>query len=490
MNAGKSYLAVDLGASSGRVVLGKFDGERISLEDMLRFENGASDLGGVMCWDLQRLWNQVVAGIGVAGLLQNDIRSIGVDAWGVDFGMLDHNGQLLANPVAYRDARTNGMMDAAFEIVPKDAIFAQTGLQFMQFNTLYQLLAMRRRNDPLLEVGRRFLQIPDLFHWLLSGEMANEFTNATTTQFFNPLTGTWAYELLAALDIPSHFLGEIAQPGTCLGKLRPYVAQATGLDLNVVLPGTHDTASAVLAAPGEGAGGWGYISLGTWALMGIESPHPVVNQRMQELNFTNEGGVGGTYRLLKNITGMWILQECKRIWGLEGKKWSWTELTQKAQDAPGLVRFINPEAPEFFAPENMVESICEFCRKTGQSVPATEGEVLRCAQDSIAMRFRDVFFMCQEINAQPIQTIHIVGGGVQNEPLCQAAANAMGCRVAAGPVEATALGNILMQAIADGAAASIEEARQIVRRSFPLKWYTPQDTAAWSDAYERYRAFC
>ncbi|MBE6428976.1 MAG: rhamnulokinase [Planctomycetaceae bacterium] len=492
----KNYLAIDMGASSGRHVLGNLKDKKLTLKEIWRFENGGTDVGGTLCWDLPALWKNVQAGLRAAAdeLDGEPLRSVGVDTWGVDFAMLDQNDQLLANPVTYRDNRTDGFPEAAFATVSRSEIFARTGLQFMQFNTLYQLIAMKKEDNPLLNVGKSFLQIPDLFHWLLSGKKANEFTNATTTQFFNPLTGDWAWDLLEAFGIPTHFLGKISPPGTNLGPLRQSVQEFTGLgpDVNVVLPGTHDTASAVMAVPAESMPGtqpnWAYVSLGTWALMGIESPKPIVNETMLKLNFTNEGGVGNTWRVLKNITGMWILQECKRIWNSEGKDWNWDQLTQMADAAPSLKRFINAEDARFFAPGNMVNEIVSFCRETGQSVPENEAEVLKCAVESIAMRFRDVFRMCEEINGQKIETIHIVGGGTRNRQLCQMTANATGRKVVTGPIEATAIGNIMIQAIEDGAVKDIAEAREIIRNSFPMEVFLPRNTEDWENAYARYSA--
>lgn len=492
----KNYLAIDMGASSGRHVLGSLKDDKLTLKETWRFENGGIDLGGTRYWDLPCLWKNVLAGLRATAteLDGESLRSVGVDSWGVDFGMLDQNDRILSNPVTYRDKRTDGFPEAAFDTVSRSDIFAQTGLQFMQFNTLYQLIAMKRNNDPTLDVGKSFLQIPDLFHWLLSGKKANEFTNATTTQFFNPTTGDWARELLDAFDLPTRFLGPISPPGTCLGPLRSTVQDATGLgpDVKVVLPGSHDTASAVMAVPAESIPGaqpdWAYVSLGTWALMGIEAPRPIVNETMLKLNFTNEGGVGNTWRVLKNITGMWILQECKRIWNAEGKAWNWDQLTAMSDAAPSLKRFIDAEDVRFFSPDNMVEAIVSFCRETGQNVPETEAEVLKCAVESIAMRFRDVFGMCEEINGQKIDAIHIVGGGTKNRQLCQMTANATGRRVVTGPIEATAIGNIMIQAIADGAVKDIAEARRIIRNSFPVETFLPQNTEAWDDAYARYAA--
>jgi rhamnulokinase len=376
-------------------------------------------------------------------------------------------------------------------MVPRAEIFRHTGLQFMQLNTLYQLLAMKLANSPLLDVAETMLMVPDLFHWLLTGVRANEMTEASTSQFYNPITGTWATELLNKFDLPTRILGNIVQPGTKLGALRSNVAAESGLSAQVILPGTHDTASAVMAVPAQSQPGkrpdWCYISLGPWALMGIESPRPVVNDKVLELNFTNEGGVGNTIRVLKNISGMWLVQECRRVWNLAGRNWGWEDLNQLSAAAKPLVSFINPDAADFLAPENMPKAIAEYCRKTGQTVPENEGAVLRCALDSVAMRFRQVLGMCEELAGGRLDTIHIVGGGTKNKQLCQAAADACGRRVVAGPVEATAIGNLMMQAVASGDVASIAEAREVIRCSFEVDQYTPRNTSAWDDAFGRYQ---
>jgi rhamnulokinase len=397
----------------------------------------------------------------------------------------------LGNPVHYRDARTNGMLDKAFSIVPRDEIFRHTGLQFMQLNTLYQLLAMRLSRSPLLDVAETLLMVPDLFHWLMTGQKCNEFTEATTSQFYNPLQKGWAIELLKKFDLPTHILGPIVEPGTDLGPLRRSLAAESGLTkARVVLPGTHDTASAVMAVPAASHPGrrpdWCYISLGTWALMGVESPEPVVNDQVLNLNFTNEGGVGGTFRLLKNICGLWLVQECRRVWNLAGRQWSWEDLNRLSAAAKPLEAFINPDAHDFLAPDDMPEAIRAFCRRTGQPVPADEGAVLRCALESIAMKFRHVLGMCESLVGGRIETIHIVGGGTKNRQLCQAAADACARRVLAGPIEATATGNLMMQAVAAGDVKSIAEAREVIRRSFALEEYLPKNTAAWDEAYARF----
>lgn len=488
----KAYLAIDMGASSGRHVLGLFDGNKLRLEEVYRFENGPVEVDGRLYWDLLAQWTNVRRGLRAAAEKCKQIASVGVDTWGVDFGLLGRGDELLGNPYHYRDARTIGMMDRAFEIVPRAEIFRHTGLQFMELNTLYQLLAMELANSPLLDMAETMLMVPDLFNWLLTGVKCNEMTEASTSQFFNPISGGWATELLDKFSLPTRILGKIEQPGTTLGPLRQTVVAECGLlDAKVVLPGTHDTASAVMAVPAASHPGerpdWCYISLGTWALMGVESPKPVVNDDVLRLNFTNEGGVGGTTRLLKNITGLWIIQECRRAWNMAGENLDWEALNKLSAAAKPLQRFVNPDATEFQSPGDMPAAIAEFCRRTGQPVPESKGDVLRCALESIAMRFRQVFGMCEELGGGRIETIHIVGGGTQNRQICQAAADACGRRVVAGPIEATAIGNLMMQALADGSVSSIAEAREVIRRSFPVEEYEPQNTAAWDEGYDRFQ---
>lgn len=491
--ADKAYLAIDMGASSGRHVIGRFDGQRITLEEVYRFENGPVDIGGSLYWDLLNQWTHVSGGMRAAGALVGEgITSVGVDTWGVDFGLLGRNDQLLGNPFHYRDARTDGMMEKAEDWVSRKEIFEHTGLQFMQLNTLYQFLAMKLANSPILEMAESFLMMPDLFHWMMTGQKCNEMTDATTTQFYNPTKGGWATELLEKLELPTGILGQIAQPGTNLGHLRPALATETGLPVaDVILPGSHDTASAVMAVPAASVPGqkpdWCYISLGTWALMGIESPQPVVNDQVMEFNFTNEGGVGNTTRLLKNICGLWLVQQCRQVWNQSGRDWGWEDLNQMTSAASPLVSFIDPDAKEFMAPKNMPEAICEYCKQTGQPVPENEGAVLRCALDSLAMKFRHVLAMCEQLNGASIKTIHIVGGGTQNKLLCQAAADACGRRVVTGPIEATAIGNLMMQAVSAGDVAGIAEAREVIKNSFPVEEYEPRNGSAWNDAWERFQ---
>jgi rhamnulokinase len=490
--AEKAYLAVDIGASSGRHVLGLFDGQKLRLEEVYRFENGPVEVAGHLFWDLLGQWSHVRQGLRAASSIRgNNITSVGVDTWGVDFGLLGHGDELLGNPYHYRDCRTNDTMPKAFGIVSREQIFRHTGLQFMQFNTLFQLLAMKLSSSPLLDIAESLLMMPDLFHWLMTGVKSNEMTDASTSQFYDPVKANWATDLLNKFSLPTRILGPISQPGTILGPLRSAVATEAGLPATkVVLPGTHDTASAVMAVPAHSKPGvrpdWCYVSLGTWALMGIESPTPVVNDTVLKLNFTNEGGIGGTTRLLKNITGLWLVQECRRVWNLAGGNHDWESLNQLSASAAPLRSFINPDAADFGAPGDMPEAIRAFCGRTGQPVPEDKGAVLRCALDSIAMKFRQVFQWCEELNGGRIETIHIVGGGTQNRQLCQFAADSCGRRVVTGPIEATAIGNLMMQAVAAGDVASIAEARDVIRRSFPVEEYEPQNTAAWDEAYQRF----
>lgn len=491
--AEEAYLAVDLGASGGRVLAGLFDGQRLRVEELHRFENRAVEAAGGLYWDVLALWSQVRDGLRLAGSRLKAIESVGVDTWGVDFALLARDDALLENPHSYRDPRSNGMMDQAIAKVGRKEIFAQTGLQFMPINTLYQFMSLAAQRSPLLEVAESLLLMPDLFHWLLTGVKGNEFTNATTTQFFDPSRRSWAADLLKRLDLPTHLLGEILEPGTRLGPLRPQLAKDTGLTgVDAVLPGTHDTASAVLAVPAEPPAAsqpdWCYISSGTWLLMGVELRQPVINDDCLALNYTNEGGVGKTVRLLKNITGLWLLQECRRVWRDSGSDQSWDELARQAEAARPLASLVDPDHESFQSPGDMPAAICDFCRRTGQHVPERVGEIVRCAIESVAFKSRFVLSGLEKLVGNHLATIHIVGGGTQNRAFCQATADACGRSVIAGPAEATAIGNVLVQAIASGAIGSIAEAREIVRRSFPLVRYEPREASHWNEAYERFRS--
>lgn len=492
----KAYLAVDLGASSGRHVAGLFDGERLDLQEMYRFENGPVAVGPHLHWDVLNQWSHILHGMRAARQIAKEnhlghFGSIGVDTWGVDFGLLGRGDVLLGNPYNYRDPQTRGMMERAMQTVSREEIFAETGLQFMEINSLYQLLALKYSQSPLLEGAQSLLMMPDLFHWLLTGEKANEMTDVSTSQLYNPQTGTWSTKLIEKFGLPAHIFGRIVQPGTTLGPLTASVVNETSLrDVQVILPGTHDTASAVLAVPAVGEPSqrpnWCYISSGTWSLMGVEVARPVINETCARLNFTNEGGVGGTTRLLKNIAGLWLVQECRRIWKQDGRDYSWDYLARIAADSPPLACVINPDDPRLVAPERMPTTIVELCVESGQPAPETNGAIIRCALESLALKYRQVLGHLEQLIGGRIETIHIVGGGTQNELLCQMAADACNRTVVAGPIEATAIGNVLLQAVALGDVASIAEARQIVRASFAVEEYHPQNPTPWDAAYETF----
>ncbi len=481
------FLAVDLGAESGRVVAGQFDGQCIGLEEVHRFPNGPVAVQGHLHWDVLRLWADIKAGLAKAAQTYGDrVAGIGLDTWGVDFGLLDAHDELLGNPYHYRDRRTDGIMERAFQIVPRAEIFERTGIQFIQLNSLYQLLAMAEAQSPQLEAAQSFLMMPDLFNFWLTGRKVNEFSDATTSQCYDPRAGTWAYGLLEKLDIPTRLFGEIAPPGTVLGTLLPALAAETGLPpVPVIAPATHDTGSAVAAVPMDPANAL-YLSSGTWSLMGVESPVPIINAAMLAYNLTNEGGVDGTFRLLKNIMGLWLVQECRREWQRAGAAYDYAALTQMAADAPAFGPLVYPGNDRFLAPGDMTPRLQAFCRETGQAAPETKGAILRCALESLALEYRWVAEKLDELTGKRLATIHIIGGGSQNELLNQFAADATGRAVVAGPVEATALGNVLVQAIALGHIGSIAEGRQVIARSFALKTFEPRDTAAWDAAYQRY----
>jgi len=490
--AGQVYLAVDIGASSGRLVAGEFNGTRISLEEVYRFDNGGVSAGRYIHWDVLEQWSHIKRALQQAvDRYGNTITSVGVDTWGVDFGLLGPNDELLANPIHYRDSHTEGVMEYAFEQVSRSEIFNQSGLQFMRFNTLYQLLALQNVNSPLIDAAESLLLMPDLFHWLLTGEKANEYTNATTTQFYNPQEKRWATELFDSFSLPQKLLGQVVPPGTELGPLHGAISRELGgANFNVVLPGTHDTASAVMAVPAVGElsdqPDWCYISSGTWSLMGVEIANPIISEECQELNFTNEGGVGDSIRLLKNIAGLWLVQECRRIFNAEGQSYDWDELVDIASAAAPLVSLIDPDDECFLAPESMPDAIRDYCRKTGQTVPDTDGAVIRCALESLALRYQMVLQMLEQLTGGAIKTVHIVGGGIQNRLLCQLTANACGRPVVTGPIEATAIGNLMVQLISSGAVSSISEARKIISHSFGQETYVPDTSGDWVSASERF----
>ena len=498
MTQNSSFLAFDLGAESGRAVVGHLDGDGLRLEEVHRFPNGPVRVLDSLHWDVLRLWSEIKQGLALAAKAYGEgLASVGLDTWGVDFGLLAADDTLLGNPYHYRDSRTDGMMDEAFRLVPRAEIFERTGIQFMQLNSLYQLLAMAKAGAPALAAAETFLNMPDLFNFWLSGRKANEFTIATTSQCYDPRAGDWARDMLEALGIPSHIFGQpgtdIVPPGTVLGRLRPSVAEETGCrPMPVVAPATHDTGSAVAAVPAAGDD-YIYLSSGTWSLMGVEVTEPVITEKSLAYNFTNEGGVAGTFRLLKNIMGLWLVQECRREWTRDGQRYSYDDLTRMAAEAPafgprqpGAVGLLDPGDGRFLPPGDMPGRIQAFCRETGQTVPETKGAIVRCALESLALEYRWVAERLEELVGRPLPTVHVIGGGSQNRLLNQFTADATGRTVVAGPVEATAIGNVLVQALALGQVASLAEGRDLVRRSFEVTFFEPQETAGWDEAYQVY----
>lgn len=486
-----NYLAIDLGAESGRVITALFDGNRLELREIHRFSNGGvavpSHDGRIsLHWDILRLWSEIKQGIGRAIHKENlEISGIGLDTWGVDFGLLDKNGVLLGNPYHYRDARTDGMLEEAFKRVPREVIFEQTGIQFMQINTLYQLLSMALRHAPQLESAETFLTMPDIFNFWLTGQAVCEFTIATTTQCFDPRQRTWADKLLKDLGIMRRLFPPIVQPGTVLGEIIKPLAEELGTRATVIAPACHDTGSAIAAVPAT-AEDYAWISSGTWSIMGTNVREPVINAQSLANNFTNEGGVAGTYRFSKNIVGLWLVQECRRTWAAAGEEYTYAQLTDMAAAAPQFTTLINTDSEDFLHPGDMPARIQEYCQRTGQKIPTQKGEIVRSALEGIALKYRYVLERLEKMAGRRLQPIHIVGGGTQNRLLNQFTADATGRRVVTGPVEATALGNILTQAIALGHIPSIEQGRQIVHNSCDMASYDPGQTSPWDDVYARF----
>jgi rhamnulokinase len=479
------FLAIDLGAESGRTIVGSLFNGKLNLSETHRFPNSPVQLPDGMHWDVLRLWSEIKTGIGIsASKFDKNIQSIGLDTWGVDFALLDKNNSLLSNPFYYRDARTDGMLEEAFKRVPRAEIFSNTGIQFMHINTLYQLLAMSLQKSPLFDVAKTFVTIPDLLNFWLSGEITNEFTNATTTQCFNPQTRDWARPVLETLNIPTHLFRPVTEPGTVLGELSASVYPFQKY-VNVVVPACHDTGSAVVAVPAQNQD-FAWLSSGTWSIIGAEVREPCLTNKALEYNFTNEGGVFGTWRLSKNIMGLWLVQECKRTWAHQGDDLSYGELTHLASQAKPFLAVIDPDDDRFLHPGDMAERIRNYCAETGQTVPETKGEVIRVALESIALKYRRVLMRLEELANKKFAPIHIIGGGTKNLLLNQFTADATNRVVVTGPVEATAIGNVLMQAIGMNHLSSLAEAREVVRLSFEPEVYEPKQIADWDEAYARF----
>ena len=481
----RKYIAVDLGAESGRVMLGSVSADKLVLEEIHRFNNGPIQEGGALRWDFKRLLSEVKIGINKAVKTAGaQVLGIGIDSWGVDFGLLDADGKLIENPYHYRDSQTNGMMEKAFKLMSKREIYENTGLQFMQFNSVYQLLAMRLANSIALAKAKNLIFIADLFSYYLCGKIFAEYTLASTSQFMDMRTSRWSKKVLDGLSLPAGILPKIVRPGTVVGQLSAKIGRELGCGpIGVIATGSHDTASAVAAVPAVEDTNWAYLSSGTWSLMGVEVPQAVINEKSFKYEFTNEGGVENTIRLLKNIMGLWLMQECKRQWQIEGADLSYAELSAMAEKAEPFAGHIDVDDSGFLAPGDMPKRINNYLTRTGQKPIDDKGQMIRMILEALAFKYRLVLARIEDVIGKAVDCLHIVGGGMQNELLNQFTANATGKKVIAGPAEATATGNILMQARATGQIKTLAEAREIVRRSFDLKEYQPQEASVWEERF-------
>ncbi|MDR0361312.1 MAG: rhamnulokinase [Planctomycetota bacterium] len=486
----KRYMALDFGAESGRAIAAAFDGKKMDLEILRRFSTDSTTMLGTLYWDFPSFIRNIKLGLSAyAGKYGSDLAGIACDSWGVDFGLLDKTGHLLANPVHYRDARTNGIPEKLHAVIPARTLYQRTGIQIMSFNTIYQLYAMVLNNSPLLDKAVSMLLIADLASYFLSGTPVQEYTTATTSEMYDAERMDWSRDSLLSAKIPPGMMPEIVAPGTVIGPLLDSVAAECGLGPTpIIAPGSHDTASAVAAVPAEGED-WLYVSSGTWSLMGAELAAPIINDATFNANFTNEGGVDGTIRFLKNISGMWMLQECRRAWAKEeGQAADYETLARLAEEAAPFVRFVNPNGERFLAPGGMPERINAALRETGQPEAKEKGEFARLCFESLALAYRHTAQTVEELTGKKYNVLHIVGGGSLNTLLNQLAADATGMVVKAGPVEATALGNSLMQAVALGDVASLSEARQVVRDSVQVKTFEPKgDRSRWDEMYSRFQ---
>ena len=483
----KKYIAVDLGAESGRVILGSVSTEKLELQEIHRFGNGAVEQSDGLHWDFQKLLSEIKIGIAKAYKASSaQIWGIGIDTWGVDFGLLDGDGNLIQDPFHYRDSRTDDMMEKAFELMPKRQIYENSGIQFMQINTLYQLFAMRQSRSIALAKAQKLIFVAELFAYYLCGKAYSEYTLASTSQMMDMKTGLWSEEIFDKLSLPISIMPEIVPPGMVVGQLLAELGREIKCGpIPIIAVGSHDTACAVAAVPASKEENWAYLSSGTWSLCGVEVPEAIINDKTFEHGFTNEGGVDNTIRLLKNIMGLWLVQECKRQWEKEGDELNYTQITEMAENAKPFAGSVDPDSGEFFAPGEMPKKVTEYLARTGQAATDDKGQIVRIILESLAFKTRWALERIEDVTGKKIDCLHIVGGGIQNELLCQFTANATGKKVITGPVEATASGNILTQARATGQLESLWQARKIVRNSFDLKEYQPQDVDLWNKQYKK-----
>ncbi|OQB23606.1 MAG: Rhamnulokinase [Firmicutes bacterium ADurb.Bin182] len=484
MKSALNLIAFDIGASNGRAVLGRFDGRKVETEELCRFENGFIDVNGVLYWDALNLFSQMKASLSCfkkAGY--KDLSSFGIDTWGVDYGLLDKNGRLLGNPISYRHAADEDM-EAVWERVPKELLFKRTGVASMNFNTVFQLYRRKRERDVALENADSLLLMPDLLGYFLSGEKMSEYTIVTTSQLYDPNARDWDYATIRALGLPAHIFTPIDMAGEIRGRLLNAISEEIGINRAAFTAvGTHDTASAVAAIPGEGS--FAFCSSGTWSLFGVETDKPILTEQVYKSGFSNEGTVQGGFRPLKNIMGLWLIQECRRDWQKQGENLSWDEIVEAAEGAKPLRSIIDPDCSAFFRAGDMENKIRQYCLDTKQPVPETRGEIARCIYESLALKYRWALERLEEIKGEKISRFNIVGGGIKNKLLNQMAADATGRQVTTGPVEGACIGNLLMQAVALGELTGIDEVRQVVRDSVKTETYMPERTGAWEDAYDK-----
>lgn len=486
-NTASSFLAIDLGASSGRAILGNIENNRLELKEINRFANPIVEINGRLYWDLLHLYSEIIKSLQHVKSEGIELISLGIDTWGVDFVCFGNDGEPLRMPYSYRDTHTFGAPERFFKKMPKEEVYNKTGIQIMNFNTLFQLATQLEENTSTYPVIDKILFMPDALSYLLTGKMVTEYTIASTSQMINPYMRNFDDSLLEAVNLKQENFAPIVFSGAEIGKLSNSVKELTGLgDISVIAVAGHDTGSAVLAAPAENEN-FAYLSSGTWSLMGIESAEPVINEETYALNFTNEGGADGSVRLLKNICGMWLIEQCKKEWEKDGAV-SYNEIVKAAQEATPFQSFINPDSPCFASPLSMTHSIKEYCRQTGQYVPESMGEIARCIYESLAFRYKQVLTNLQKLADFPIETLHIIGGGAQNKMLNGFTANAIGKTVYAGPSEATAIGNLLMQAKAAGLVSDKKEMRQIIRNSVELEVFSPEYSQVWDSNYQKYLA--
>lgn len=482
-----NVLAFDLGASSGRAVIGHLVDNRLQIKEIHRFSNDPVQVGSHLHWDILRLFFEIKQGILKAVQLgYNNIKSLAIDTWAVDFGLLDKNGELLANPYHYRNDHTDGLVEEVEQLVSCEEIFSRTGIQFMPINTIYHLHAMKKTENVALHQAEDFLMIPDLLRYFLTGVKSNETTNATSTQLFNTDSMQWDKFLIKTLRLPEHIFKKPVKPGTIVGKVTQGICKELNLNesIPVMTVGEHDTASAVVAVPHDGKDSFAFLSCGTWSLLGTEVTKPVKSNQALEWNMTNEGGVDNTFHLLKNIMGLWLQQECMRTWQKEGVTVTYQELNEAIEESSPFKALIDPDDQRFIKPEHMPEAIQQYCIETNQEIPQTKGEILRCILESLALKYRFVLERLEKLTDEKYSNLYMVGGGVQNRLLCQFTANALQKPIYTGPVEATSIGNLLTQYKGLGMIKNLQEIRKIVKNSFPIALYSPANNEEWIHAYE------